>query len=383
MNRSDHTFDCIVLGTGGVGSAALYHLAQRGASVLGLDRFAPGHDQGSSHGHTRIIRLAYFEHPDYVPLLYRAFELWEALEQQQGVSLYRQTGLLEIGPRDGDVVPGVLAAARQHALEVDELSASDIRRQFPGIQVSEDWVGVFEARSGYLLVEDGVKAHADAAVRHGATLRTGDVIRQWHVEGERVVIHTDRDTYRAEQLIVTAGAWVPQLLPSLDVDLRVLRKPLLWYRTNSPDYRAETGFPIWLIETSAGTIYGFPEIDDRGLKIAEHTGGAPVDDPLHVDRRLLPEDRCPLDTFIEAHLPSVSNDCLHHVVCMYTMSPDQHFLVDRHPAFPQVCFAAGLSGHGFKFAPVLGEALADLALDGSTTLPIGFLGLGRPDWQTS
>ncbi len=377
MSTTERTFDCIVLGTGGVGSAALYHLARRGAKVLGLDRFPPGHDNGSSHGQTRVIRLAYFEHADYVPLLRRAFELWEDLDHQHAEQLYVQTGVLEIGPRHGEVVPGVLEAARQHALAVEELSAQDMQHRFPGLRVPEDWIGVFEQRGGYLRVEDCVKAHAEAAVQHGAVLRIGEVVHSWETEGDSVVLHTDRETYRAGHLVITAGAWAPQMLQSLGVRFTVLRKLLLWYRTNTPDYRLETGFPVWLFETAAGIFYGFPEIDAMGLKLAEHTGGLPIDDPLQMDRQLTPEDRHPIDTFLPIHLPGVSSTCLQHVVCMYTVSPDQHFVVDRHPHAPQVCFAAGLSGHGFKFATVLGEALADLALDGATPLPIGFLGLDR------
>lgn len=378
MSSTDRVFDCIVLGVGGVGSAALEQLARRGAKVLGIDRFPPGHDQGSSHGHTRVIRLAYHEHADYVPLLHRAYALWEELESRSGTRLYVRTGILESGPRHGEVVSGVLQAAQQHALEVEELTAADIRQRFPGLRVPEHWVGVFEAHGGFLFVEAAVQAQANVAVQHGAQLRIGEVVQRWESVGDDVVVVTDRDTYRAARLVITAGAWAPQLLQALGLSLTVLRKPLLWYRTTTADYRLENGFPVWLFETPAGIIYGFPEIDARGLKVAEHTGGLPVDDPLHVDRGLTPADRAPIEAFLPDYLPGVSQECLRHVVCMYTMTPDQHFIVDHHPHAPQVCFVAGLSGHGFKFATVLGEVLADLALNGTTTLPVGFLGLRRP-----
>lgn len=377
MSSTACAFDCIVLGVGGVGSAALYHLARRGGNVLGLDRFPPGHDQGSSHGHTRVIRLAYFEHADYVPLLQRAYELWEELEEQHGESLYVQTGVLEMGPPDGEVLSGVKKAAQQHRLDLSELSAADVQRQYPGIRLPEEWVGLFEPRGGYLLVEDCVRAHADEAVKHGATLHTGEVIERWVIDGEGVVVHTDRATYRADRLIVTAGAWTPQLLQSLGVNLTVRRKPLLWYRTTTSDYRIESGFPVWLFETPGGIFYGFPELDARGVKAAEHTSGLPVEDPLTLDRQLLPVDRQPVETMLQNHLPGVSLDNRHHTVCMYTMTPDEHFIVDQHPAHPQVCFTAGLSGHGFKFATVLGEVMAQMALDGATPHPTGFLGLDR------
>jgi sarcosine oxidase len=367
----------MVLGTGGVGSAALYHLAQRGVNVLGLDRFPPGHDRGSSHGHTRVIRLAYFEHPDYVPLLQRTFELWEDLQQRCGDTLYVQTGVLEIGPPDGDIVPGVLAAARQHALHVEELSSVELHRRFAGIRAPEAWVGVYEARGGYLLVEDCVRAHAEAALQAGAILRTGEEVQGWYAEGNGMVVQTDRERYWTERLVITAGAWASEMLNLAGIQLSVLRKPLLWYRTKAHHYRPEAGFPVWLFETPAGVFYGFPEIDARGLKVAEHTHGSPIAAPLQFDRQLLPADRQPVEAFLQTHFPAVTNACQHHSVCMYTMSPDQHFIIDRHPDDERVCFVAGLSGHGFKFAAVLGEAMADLALTGTTAHPIGFLGLNR------
>ncbi len=286
MSNPMQSYDCIVLGTGGVGSAALYHLAQRGAKVLGIDRFPPGHDRGSSHGETRVIRLAYFEHPDYVPLLQRAYTLWEAMEQARPESLYVQAGILEMGPEDGEIIPGVLDAARQHDLEVETLSAAQIEKRYAGLRVPEPMVGVYEARAGFLRVEACVKAYIDEAVKRGAQLQTGETVLGWSPDGEGITVETDRGQYRAGRLVVTAGAWAPQLLASLDVELRVLRKPLLWYRTQTPDYKLDNGFPVWFLETELGAIYGFPEIDERGFKLAEHTSGTEVADPLSPDRNL-------------------------------------------------------------------------------------------------
>jgi sarcosine oxidase len=360
-----------------VGSAALYHLARRGARVLGIDRFPPGHDRGSSHGHTRVIRLAYFEHADYVSLLHRAYELWESLMAARQEPLYVQTGILEMGPQDGEIVPGVLEAARQHALEVEHLSAAEIQYRFPGVRAPEDWAGVYETRAGYLRVEECVRAHAEVAVAHGAALCVGEAVLGWETQGDHLVVRTDRDTYCTAHLVVTAGAWAPRLLASLGVELTVLRKPLLWYRPTTSDYRAESGFPVWIFETPAGVIYGFPEIDDRGLKLAEHSGGLPVANPFDVNRDLLDIDRPPVDACVRAHLPGLSTECLQHVVCMYTASPDGHFIIDRHPDNPRISFVTGLSGHGFKFTSVLGEIMADFALEGGTAQPVQFLGLSR------
>ncbi len=377
MSHPTQSYDCIVLGTGGVGSAALYHLAQRGAKVLGIDRFPPGHDRGSSHGETRVIRLAYFEHPDYVPLLQRAYTHWEAMEQTRPESLYVEAGILEMGREDGDILPGVLDAARLHNLEVEKLSGAEIEKRYKGLRVPEPLIGVYEARAGFLRVEACVKAYADEAVKHGAQLQTGETVLGWSPDGEGIMVETDHGRYRAGRLIVTAGAWAPQLLASLNVGFRVLRKPLLWYRTQTPDYRLDNGFPVWFLETDLGTIYGFPEIDEMGFKLAEHSSGTEVADPLQPDRSLWSDDRRPLEALIRAHFPGVTSDCQHHAICMYTMSPDEHFVIDRHPEDPRVCFVAGLSGHGFKFASALGEIMSDLALDGETEMPIEFLGLKR------
>lgn len=372
-----NTSDCIVLGAGGVGSAALYHLARRGVNAIGIDRFAPGHDRGSSHGETRIIRQAYFEHPDYVPLLLRSYELWAELEARRGEKLYHETGILEAGPPDGAVVPGVVRSARRHRLDVEELSAREALGRFPGFRVPEDMTAVFERRAGYLRVEACVRAHAEEAVKLGAKIMTDESALEWKTDGSGVEVRTDRATYRAARMIIAAGPWAPVILRDLGLRLEVRRKPAFWHRTADAAYREDRGCPCFLFETPTGTFYGFPEIDGSGLKAAEHSGGEPVTDPLSVDRSLRPEDKARVDAFLARHLPGVTRDCLKHSACMYTMTPDEHFVVDRHPAHPQVAFAAGLSGHGFKFTCVLGEALAELVIDGSTALPIAFLGAGR------
>lgn len=257
------------------------------------------------------------------------------------------------------------------------MTAAEVRRQYPGLRLPEHWQGVFETEAGYLWVEKCVIAHAEAAKACGAQLHSGEEVLKWSVAGDGVTVQTDKQLYRANRLLVTAGAWAPRLLQDLEVPMQVLRKPLLWYRTTQPDYRRQGGFPVWFFETPGGIFYGFPELDDMGLKVAEHTGGLTVDEPLQLERRLTPDDREPVEAFLREHMPGVSDVCLQHTVCMYTTTPDGHFIVDRHPQHVQVCFAAGLSGHGFKLSNVLGDVLADLALDGHTRHPIDFLGVGR------
>ncbi len=370
-------YDVIVLGTGGVGSAAAYHLAKRGAKVLGLDQFPAGHDRGSSHGETRVIRQAYFEHADYVPLLLRAYELWRQLEATSGADLLHQVGLLQVGPPEGVVVSGVLAAAKQHGLVVESLAGERVAMRFPGFRVPEGSVGVFEPAAGYLRVEQCVLAHLDQARRKGAELRYDVTARNWQSDGAAVRVTTDQGDFSAAQLIVTAGPWAPQLLASLNVPLKVRRKHLYWFPTGDERYHERQGCPTYLYELPQGVFYGFPLVDELGLKVAEHSGGAVVDDPKNDSRSLDTQDLARVENFLARYLPGVGRPLQRRSVCFYTMSPDEHFLVDRHPEQANVHFVAGLSGHGFKFTSVLGEALAALALDGRTDLPMEFLGLHR------
>jgi sarcosine oxidase len=369
--------DILVIGTGGVGSAALRHLAGRGLRVLGIDRFPGGHDRGSSHGHSRIIRLAYLEHSDYVPLLRRAYDLWAELERQQGESLLLRTGLLEVGPPTGPTIRGVLAAASRHRLAVEELSPDECRRRFPGFVVPEASAAVFEAEAGVLRVERCVLAHLEQARRAGAATVFGETVLGWTASPGAVEVTTDRNVYRAAALVIAAGAWAGPMLGSLGIPLQVRRKHLHWYPGPTEAYATERGCPAFLYETEDGEFYGIPAFDGFGLKAGEHSGGSAVADPLVDDRSVEIEDRCRVEAFLDAHLPRLGRPASDHRTCFYTMSPDRHFVIDRHPEHANVAFAAGLSGHGFKFTGVLGEALADLVTTGRTDLPIGFLGLGR------
>ena len=367
-----------MIGTGGVGSAALYHLARRGVRVLGLDRFPAGHDRGSSHGESRIIRLSYSEHPDYVPLLRRAYELWEELSRETGQALYTETGLLLAGSPSCATITGVLESARVHSLEVEELSVENVAQRYPGLRLDAGMQAVLDARAGFLRVEDCVVAHIEKAIEQGAELRTGETVLDWSAsDGAPVTVRTDQGEYRAERVVLTAGPWTADLLTDVGVSLEVVRKPLFWYRTRESVYRADRGFPNYLVDTGDGVFYGVPEIEDGEIKVAEHSGGQPVDDPLDVDRSLLDEDRLRVEAYLARYMPAVELECTRHAVCMYTRTPDEHFLVGLHPQNSAVAVAGGLSGHGFKFSGVLGEVLADLVTRGTTALPIDFLGFDR------
>jgi len=371
----DSHWDCIVVGVGGVGGAALAHLAGRGVHVLGLDQFPPGHDRGSSHGQTRIIRQAYFEHSEYVPLLQRAWALWANLEQATGETLYQPTGLLQVGPPEGTVVRGVLESARRHGLAVTPLSPAEVRHRWPGFQIPQDQECVFEERAGILAVERCVLAQHTWALHQGATIRQ-EQVTGWSSEPARLRVCTPRAAYTADRLVIAAGAWAGQVLADLALPLTVLRKGVFWYPVD-PTCSIDRGFPCFLFEQDQGVFYGLPSRAGGPLKVAEHSGGQVVVDPLLVVREVDPAEQQRVEGFLDRNLPLVEHRLEAAGVCLYTMTADCHFLVDLHPADNRVAFAAGLSGHGFKFAPVLGEVLADLALKGATDHAIGFIGRSR------
>jgi sarcosine oxidase len=370
-------FDAIVLGVGGMGSAALYHLARRGLRVLGIEQFSLAHDRGSSHGQTRIIRKAYFEHPAYVPLLHRTYELWGDLERHTGQKLFYRTGLLLGGPPDGMIVTGIQRSAREHHLDIQSLTPSDVSRRYPGLRVPPEHTALFEPDAGFLRVEACVRAHADAAATAGAQILTAAPVQSWSAAADRVTVRNADAEHTARALVIAGGAWASRLLSDLHLPLEVRRKVVFWYETSHPCYEMQAGCPVYGFETSQGFLYGFPAIDDAGVKVAHHSGGQTVRDPSALDRNLYPEDEAPVLTFVASYLPSLRPRRLQHSVCMYTMTPDEHFVIDRHPAYRSVVYAAGLSGHGFKFAPIIGAVLADLAIDGRTDQPIDFLSARR------
>lgn len=371
-------YDVIVLGLGAMGSAAAYHLARRGARVLGIDQFGIAHDRGSSHGETRIIRKAYFEHPDYVPLLHRAYELWEELESDLGgAQLFKRVGLLLVGLPEGEVLRGVRLAAAQHSLAIDELPIREVAERFPGFRAAAPCEALFERDAGYLEVTRCVAGHAGAALNRGAELRTSEPVREWASDRAGAAVRTDAGWFHAARLIIAGGAWSARLLPTLGLPLTVLRKVQLWFATDDERYRPDH-CPVFCFETADGFFYGFPTVRPGRLKVAEHSGRQVVPDPDALDRRRRRADTARVRAFVREYLPGVTDKIVADSTCMYTMTPDSHFIIDRHPQHENVVFAAGFSGHGFKFAPIVGKVLADLALAGRTEEPIGFLSASRP-----
>jgi sarcosine oxidase len=360
------SFDVIVLGVGGMGSAVCFELAARGRRVLGLEQFPLVHDRGSSHGHTRIIRTAYAEGPAYVPLVRRAFEKWYDLEQLTGRHLLTECPCLNAGAPGSEHVEGVRTSVREHKLAADELTGDEINRRFPAFNFPSDYRAVIEQAAGFLYVEECVRAHIDSAVSLGAEIHAEEPVRAWKVVGDGVEVTTEKGTYRAAKLVVTAGAWATKLLADIGVPLVVMRQVLTWFDVSAraERFRRDT-FPIFIADVPDGPFYGLPAIDRFGLKVARHYNAPELPDPDGVNWNTNDTDIAPIRAFLDTFIPGVGQ-LTKAQVCMYTVTPDHHFVVDTHPRFPQVSVACGFSGHGFKFATTVGEIMADLAEQGTT-----------------
>ncbi len=367
----------IVLGLGGMGSAAAAHLARRGAEVVCLEQFVPGHDKGSSHGESRIIRQAYFEDPAYVPLLQRAYELWEDLEREDP-GIFRLTGGLFLGRPTTDAVAGSLASARQHGLPHEVLDAAEIRKRFPAFAPEDDEVGVYEERSGFVRPERTVLAHWRRAREAGADMWAGGMALAWSADDGGVRVVTPSGTIEADRLVVTPGAWAPKQLADLRLPLLVSRQAVFWFRPSGDLAAYALGTqPVFVWERPGLSPYGFPCLDeDGGVKIGLHHRG-PETDPDLVDRFVSGDEAREVADLVRPLLPDLPGTFLRAIACLYTTTPDHHFVVGLHPEHENVAIACGFSGHGFKFVPVMGEILADLALDGSTTHPIGLFDPAR------
>ena len=371
------THDVIVVGLGAMGSAALYHLARRNISAIGLERFEPGHERGSSHGRTRIIRHGYFEHPSYVPLVRRAAAMWRELETASGRPLMTITGIAEIGRPDSTLVTGTLAAAQQHQLSHEVLTAHDLMRRYPAFRLPQDYVAVIQPDAGFVDAEAGIRAHLRLAAAAGADIRTGEEVLSVEQVGERVRVTTGRKVYEAGHALVTAGPWTGSLVPELAATLEVTRQVLLWVRPSQPELFRTGWFPVFMIESEHGIHYGFPLQDDGLLKIAKHHHAGEVVDPDTCDRIVSAADQAAITAPLFQMLPAAAGPVADAKTCLYTMSPDGDFIVDRLPGRERIVVASPCSGHGFKFAPVIGQALADLAQTGRTPVDIRRFRLSR------
>jgi sarcosine oxidase len=377
-------FTTIVLGVGSMGSAACYYLARSGVKVLGLEQFSITHELGSHTGQSRIIRKAYFEHPDYVPLLERAYHNWRELEVASSTQLYFPIGLLYAGRVDGVLIKGVTESAKLYGVEVNKLTSDEVRTRFPQFEIPVEYEILFEPDAGFLTPERCIQTFAEQAIRNGAVIHTNEKVISWKQQGELIIVATNRQTYTCDKLIITAGPWAKEFLPSLLKHLTVTLQVLVWTTPHQPEQYQPDKFPCWLIDDpdQPGMYYGFPWLDEStfgtpaGLKSAYHYPGQPTY-ANQVDREVKPEEINQLTTAIKRYLPTGFQSIQQTKTCLYTNTPDENFIIDFLPENKQVIVAAGFSGHGFKFASAVGEILSDLASVGKTELPIDFLKASR------
>jgi sarcosine oxidase len=376
MTTTANHFDVIVAGLGAMGSATAYHLALRGRRVLGLDRWAPGHTFGSSHGDSRIIREAYFEHPMYVPILRRAYELWRELEARSGESLLHETGGLMIGPLDGELVTGALRSAAEFGIAHDVFSAADVRARYPAFHLQTDEVAVLDRRAGYLDPDGCNAAHLRVAADAGATLRFNEPIRSWVASDGGVHVQTPAGSYAADHLVLSVGARTPQLVGDARLPLTVERQMLFWLEPDRSDTRFDpSSFPVYLYQYEEGSgfswCYGFARLP-RGIKAAVMHQGEIVLDPDAVRRTVSDGEVEPLRRALSTLLPDLARAPLRDsAVCLFTNTPDLHFVIDVHPDHPRVIVSSACSGHGFKFASAIGEIQADLVTAGRSRFDLG------------
>ena len=372
-------YDAIVIGLGGMGSATAFHLARRGKRVLGLEQFELLHERGSSHGLTRIIRLAYHEHPSYVPLLRRSYELWRELEALAGERLLIVTGSIEGGPEDGRTFQGALEAARIHALPHEVLDTVELRRRYPAYAAFDSATRViFQPDGGFLLAERTLLAHVNQALARGAELHYHEPALEWEATTHGgVKVRTARGEYEADRLIISAGSWAGRLVPALEPYAVPERQVLAWLQPSRPELFTPERFPVFLLDVEEGSYYGFPVHDVPGFKFGRYHHLREPMDPDDPDRSTRPDDEAILRAFAIRHFPDGAGPTIMLKACLFTNSPDEHFLIDVLPDAPQVSVAAGFSGHGYKFCSLVGEVMADLAIDGSTRHDIGLFRLGR------
>jgi sarcosine oxidase len=368
--------DVAIVGLGAMGTATAHELARRDARVVGFDRYAPPHSLGSTHGRTRIIREAYFEHPLYVPLVRRAYERWAELEAEAERTLLRRTGGIMVGPPAGVLVAGALDSARAHGLPHEMLDADELRARYPMLAPPEGAVALFEPRAGILFPEACVESWLTLARANGASLRAGERVLHWEASGEGVRVETTGGTYGASRLLLTAGAWLPTLIPELGLPLAIERQLFHWFAPARPEDFSPERFPIALWEYADDRIVAtFPDVGD-GVKIGIHHEGE-LTDPDRVRRDVSAQETARVRALLARLVPEAAGPMIEARVCLYTNTPDHHFLIDFHPQHPQVVIASPCSGHGFKFASAIGEVLADLLLTGRSDFDLSLFRADR------
>jgi sarcosine oxidase len=376
-------FNAIVVGVGGMGSATCYQLARRGQRVLGLERFDIPHDMGSSHGYTRIIRLAYYEHPSYVMLIKRAYELWDEIERRSGKKLLYKTGSIDAGPADSWVFKGSLRSCVEHGLPHEVLTGAELSERFPGYRLPFDMLAVLQPDGGFLLPERATVAFVNGAVELGAQIHGREQVLAWEPLREGVRVSSDRAEYTADRLVITAGSWDSSLLPFLHRLAVPERQVLAWLQPEKPEFFTPDRFPVFNVLVKEGRYYGFPVYGVPGFKFGKYHHFEEQGPPEYLSRQVTREDEEMLREFAARYFPDGAGPTMTLKACMFTNSPDKHFIIDLHPEYPQVSFAAGFSGHGYKFASVIGEIMADLVERGESRHDLRLFSLQRLTGQVS
>jgi sarcosine oxidase len=377
MSASSKHYDTIVIGVGAMGSATCYQLARRNKRVLGIERFDIPHDLGSSHGYTRIIRLAYYEHPAYVVLLRRAYELWAEIERVAGEQLFYRTGSLDCGPADSHVFKGSLQSCVEHDLPHEVLTGAQVSQRYPAYRLPREHLAVFQPDGGFLRPERGTVAYVEAAHALGAEIHGREALLDWEPWGDGVRVYTDRDEYTADTLVFTAGGWNQNVLPLLRGLAVPERQVLGWFQPTRPELFRPDRFPVFNCLVPEGRYYGFPVFAVPGFKFGRYHHFEESGEAEHLSREAFREDEAVLRDFAERYFPDGAGPTMILKACLFTNTPDRHFLIDLHPDHPQVSFAAGFSGHGYKFASVVGEIMADLVEHRSTRHDISLFKLAR------
>jgi sarcosine oxidase len=370
-------YEAIVVGVGAMGSATAYYLARRGKRVLGLERFGIPHTMGSYHGHTRIIRLAYFEHPSYVWLLRRAYELWREIQREVNEQLLYITSSIDAGPEESWLFKGSLESCKLHDLPHEVLTSSELKQRHPGYNLPHDHLALLQPEGGFLTPERCVVSYVMAAQARGAEIHAHEKVLEWEPLKGGVRVRTDRSTYEADKLVVTAGAWDADLLDVLQGLAVPERQALAWLQPTRPErFRPDT-FPVFNLQVDEGRFYGFPVFGVPGFKFGKYFHLGETNHADEIDRQPHDYDEQLLRQFAERYFPDGCGPMMSLVACMFTNTPDHHFIIDVHPEYPQVYIASPCSGHGFKFASVVGEIMADLAEEGMTRHDISLFRLDR------
>jgi sarcosine oxidase len=371
------SYDVIVIGLGGMGSAIAHNLAKHGVRTLGLERFSLNHTNGSSHGRTRIIRTAYFEHPSYVPLVKRAMELWFQLQKESEIEVIRMTGGLMVGERESELVSGTLESAEQHRLPHEILTFDEAKSRFPMFNLHKNEITVYQRDAGILFPEKCVEAHAHLAQKHGAELHFGEQAGKWSADKNGVVVKTEMGSYGARSLVFASGAWTTQLLAELNLPLQCERQTVFWFKPlESEGLFGSERMPIFVWQDrNRRYFYGFPNLGE-GVKVAQHHGGQ-YTTPDAISRNVTEADEMPVRGFLESHMPWASGPVMSSTTCLYTNSPDGHFMIGHHPEHRNVIIVSPCSGHGFKFATAIGEAVREMVVDGKTTQDLSLFNVER------